>query len=341
MTTSGDGKASVLLGNGDGTFQAKRDFGTGGWPFSVVVTDFNSDGRSDLVTADQGSGTASVLLGNGNGTFQAKRDFGTGTNPSSVAVADFNSDGVKDLVTANYGLSGTGTTASVLLGNGDGTLQAKQDFGTGGGPSWIAVADFNSDGRSDLVTTNGDGKASVLLGNGNGTFQAKRDFGTGTNPSSVAVADLNSDGKSDLVTADMDSSTASVLLGNGNGTFKAKQSFGTGTHPQSVAVPDLNGDGKSDLVTADYSSNTTTMLLGNGDGTFQAKQSFGTGSTALTQLLWPTSTCMDPPVKSSRDAAEFLVGGGREGQRQRTCIRLLCGGRTFLRALVVFEHSQR
>ena len=69
----------MLLGNGNGTFQAKQSFGTGSGPYSVAVGDFNGDGKSDLVTADIDDNTASVLLGNGNGTFQAKQTFGTGT----------------------------------------------------------------------------------------------------------------------------------------------------------------------------------------------------------------------------------------------------------------------
>ena len=73
--------ASVLLGNGNGTFQARQSFGTGSEPYSVAVADFNGDGKSDLVTADHGGNTASVLLGNGNGTFQAKQSFGTGSEP--------------------------------------------------------------------------------------------------------------------------------------------------------------------------------------------------------------------------------------------------------------------
>ena len=92
---------SVLLGNGDGTFQAKQVLRHGNQPMSVAVADFNGDGKSDLVTADYGDNTASVLLGNGNGTFQAKQSFGTGSEPCSVAVADFNGDGKSDLVTAD------------------------------------------------------------------------------------------------------------------------------------------------------------------------------------------------------------------------------------------------
>ena len=65
MTTT---RASVLLGNGNGTFQAKHAFGTGSGPYSVAVGDFNSDGVKDLATANNGSNTASVLLGNGTPT---------------------------------------------------------------------------------------------------------------------------------------------------------------------------------------------------------------------------------------------------------------------------------
>ena len=67
-----DNTASVLLGNGDGTFQAKQAFGTGGQPYSVAVGDFNGDGRSDLVSEDWSGNTTSVLLSNGNGTFSAR-----------------------------------------------------------------------------------------------------------------------------------------------------------------------------------------------------------------------------------------------------------------------------
>ena len=164
------------------------------------------------------------------------------------------------------------TVPPVLLGNGDGSFQAKQSFGPAFGTMDVAVADFNGDGKNDLALAdyNSPNAASVLLGNGNGTFQAKHAFDTGTHPNSVAVADFNGDGKSDLVTADYGSNTASVLLGNGNGTFQARQSFGAGTQPYSVAVSDLNSDGRSDLVTADYSGNTASVLLGNGTTTTTA-----------------------------------------------------------------------
>src|SRR5206468_819111 len=92
---------SVLLGNGDGSFGVKTDFGTGESPYSVAIGDLNADGKPDLAVADASSNTVSVLLGNGDGSFGVKADFGTGIGPFSVAIADVNDDGKPDLATAD------------------------------------------------------------------------------------------------------------------------------------------------------------------------------------------------------------------------------------------------
>ena len=274
---------SVLLGNGDGTFQAGRSFLVGTEPRYASSADFNGDGKQDLVSADYSSNTLSVLLGNGDGTFQARRSFTTGTGPLAIAIGDFNGDGKADLV-ATDSAAGAGTL-SVLLGNGNGTFQARQSFVTGTGPAFVVVQDLNGDGKIDLVATDrgmGAGTTlSVLLGNGNGTFQARQSFVTGTGPDGVAIGDFNGDGKADIVVSDFAGgagTTLSVLLGNGNGTFQARHSFVTGTGPAFVVVQDLNGDGKIDLVAADRTANTVSVLLGNGNGSFQGRQSFVTGT---------------------------------------------------------------
>jgi hypothetical protein len=102
---------SVLLGNGNGTFQSAVNFGVGSGPFSAAVADVNGDGRPDLVTANYGSASVSVLLGNGNGTFKAAKNFAGGSAPQSVAVADVNGDGRPD-VAVNFG-----GDVGALLGN--------------------------------------------------------------------------------------------------------------------------------------------------------------------------------------------------------------------------------
>src|SRR5262249_59883305 len=99
------GSVSVLLVNGDGTFQAGGNFAVGASPSSVAVGDFNGDGILDLAVTNAGSNDVSVLLGNGDGTFQAARSFAAGMTPFKVVVGDFNGDGILDLAVVSH--SGT------------------------------------------------------------------------------------------------------------------------------------------------------------------------------------------------------------------------------------------
>jgi hypothetical protein len=108
---------SVLLGNGNGTFNAAKNFAVGLGPDSVAVADVNGDGRPDLITANKVGYSVSVLLGNGNGTFHKATNFGAGTRPYAVAVADLNGDGLPDLVVANEGNLSNPGIVSVLLGS--------------------------------------------------------------------------------------------------------------------------------------------------------------------------------------------------------------------------------
>jgi len=103
------GRASVLLGVGDGSFQSASNWSVGALPGSLAVADFNGDGLADLAVAHD-SGVA-VLLGYGDGSFQPAQNFAAGTSPYAVAVGDLQGDGAPDLAVANINLVGGGVVS--------------------------------------------------------------------------------------------------------------------------------------------------------------------------------------------------------------------------------------
>lgn len=255
------GTVSILLGNGDGTFQAPVNYSVQGSPFFVAVAVLTSNNYLDLIVANHG-GKVAILLGNGDGTFQAPVYYAAGGNPQSVAVADFNGDKILDLAVANSGSN----NISILLGRGDGSFKAPRNYTAGTSPSVVVAADFNGDGNLDLaVANNMSNSISVLMGNGNGTFQPQYTLTATGRPAGLAASDLTGNSIQDLVMTNQSgkNESISVYLGNGDGTFQQPVVYPAGDQPRVVAIADLNGDGAPDLAVA-CSQGSTTVYLNEG-----------------------------------------------------------------------------
>jgi hypothetical protein len=307
---------SVLLGNGDGTFQSPAVYETGGTPLGVTIADFNSDNVPDLAVVNSTDGTVSVLLGIGNGMFQLQQTYAVGKEPYATSAADFNSDGILDLACANE----SDGTVSILLGKGDGTFESQTVTATGANPDGIVSVDFNGDGIPDLAVA-AVYSISISIGNGDGTFQPAVNYLAGSGLEGIVVGDFNRDGLPDLVGVDFGGASISVLLGNGDGTFQAPTPYQVGNYPYSASVGDFNRDGLPDLAISNDADGTVSILLGNGDGTFQSQFTLAAGSgptglavadfnlDGITDLLVSGSSTNNISVLLGQQTSSFSLTG--------------------------------
>ena len=215
----GDSTLSQLPGNGNGTLQPAAAIPAGTNPVYVTAADLNLDGKLDLIFADTSS--IGVLLATGS-SFAPVASYNAGTTPVCITVSDFNADGIPDIAVANKGSA----NVSVLLGVGDGTFLAANNFAAGNGPAFLASGDFDGDGIPDLAVANStDNTVSILIGKGNGSFKSAVSYPVGAQPNSLITGDFNADGILDLAVLNQAGNSVTVLFGQPT----------TGTHFRVVA----------------------------------------------------------------------------------------------------------
>ncbi len=236
------GNVSVLLGNGDGTFQAPIPYFASSQPIAIVAADLNHDGKIDFATLQKAANPTSiaVLINNGNGTFGGAVSAGNINGGYGLLVADFNGDGKPDLTTG-FG---------VALGKGDGTFLTPSSISTSSNPSSVAVGDLNGDQKLDVLATDQSAGLITALGDGTGKFTVTSTPLPGA--LAVGVGDFNGDGIADAVVASSPSGSLHVILqvlpGLGGGSFgPAVLATGAATY-RSAVVMDVDKDGKPDIV---------------------------------------------------------------------------------------------
>lgn len=256
------------------SFAAKVDFAAANNPTSALIADLDGNGQPEIIVANQGSNSISVYRNISdpgildNTAFSAKVDYAANSFPQTVTAADFDGDGKPDLAFANSGSN----TASVLQNTSTsgaafnaGSFAARVDYITASSPVAIAGADFDGDGKNEMIVTNGGANSVSIFRNTStlgvidaGTFAAKVDFTTAAGPRAINVADLNGDGKPEIFTANLSAPGASAIslflntstsgtINAGSASAKIDIPLTLGS-PGSVITGDVDGDGRPDII---------------------------------------------------------------------------------------------
>ena len=309
------GTISVLLGNGDGTFQTAIPHNVGKGPTSIAAGDLDRNGKMDLVVANGQDNNVTLLLGNNNGTFTTLRSLAVGTNPKSVAIDDFNGDLKPDIVVANQGDGGIG----LLKGNGNGTFNNQLVFATGPSPVALAIGDFNEDGKPDVVTSNsGNATISLLINNqffGTPGFLKHVDLSATAKGSGVITGDFNGDGHDDIAAIAAGTDSVSVLTGKGDGTMNFRVDFGTGSDPVAVVAGDFTGDGRTDIGVVNNIDNSVNILPSLGLEIFQHRLTTATGNlpTSVAAADFNGDQKLDLAVVNHSDNSVLILTGNGDG----------------------------
>jgi hypothetical protein len=269
-TIAGGQSNLVLLGKGDGTFQETGSIPNSFGFFQAKAVDVNGDKHLDIVAG--ANGNLSVALGKGDGTFGSANFLPNGplfNSDMGIDVGDVTGDGKLDIVGADW--EPNAGDIVVFNGIGDGTFNA---------PTWqtpaftspesVALADFNGDGKLDVLVGYSEGSAAIGLGIGNGNFyldeseqltvySALPQYGNGIY---VQAADLDQDGKPDALVLDYLAGVFTVALNNAKDISSGtKYAYSIAPGLADLAVGDLNGDGVPDVVLVNNKTNMISVFL--------------------------------------------------------------------------------
>jgi len=336
------GEISILLGNGDGTFQSSTITVPGGYPNAIAAGDFTGNGHIDLAVTDLYSNSVIIFLGNGHGTFTMGQTIplvnpanpaDPFVEPDAIVTGHFTRDGYLDLAVAEPGID----AVTVLLGNGNGTFTQGStiSFGEFFPPQnmVLTAGDFRNNGLTDLAvaSTNpfpfiGD-TLDVLVSNGDGTFQApdEMSLGYGVDPYGIVAGNFTNNGILvnglpilDLATVDANGTGTddfSVYLGNGDGTFGSPTSYALGGlgHSTALVTGDFAGNGRTDLAITKTSPDDVQVQLSNDNGTFSSPSVIDL-TRSETPLVADLNGDGAPDVSVVDAAGNILYRAGRPGE---------------------------
>jgi hypothetical protein len=239
-------------------------------PQSSVASDFDADGQLDVVLLDA-VGRLTYLRGIGDGTFANGVDSEIGNAADTVVSVNFDGDGKPDLAMLTYDWSGSSgaTDLRFLSADNAGAFTVIQQRRVD--QVVVDLADFDRDGRLDLLGASPEGEVSVLLVGADGTLNVRARITTAGMARAVAP-DFNRDGIADLLIVDgydLESARLSLWSGRGDGTFIPRQRVDLSCYPTSILPVDLDGDDNLDVVLGNEDCDAATVYFGSASGTLQ------------------------------------------------------------------------
>lgn len=342
IVTSGNGVAagvyaSVLINNGDGTFQAPVNYSVVHGTMFAKFRNLNNDHYPDLLFVQNITYNFCVALNNGDGTFGNITIYPVSNcGLRDVDAFDIDKDNDLDAVMCEYlacpGIFESGKRLYFSKNNGDGTFQEPYYIIIDPNPYYVISADFNQDNNPDLATANwgtygANSWIDIIMGNGDGTWQGAVMYQVGQGPNGIVSGDFNHDSILDLATCNSGSGgtgaeTMSVLLGNSNGTFQNAVTY-YGSYSSEflgttgITSGDVNNDGNTDLLVSNYGSNDISVYVNDGAGGFAFNYRVGAGWSPE----WPfyadftgdnikdIATCVTTPHPGSLDRSVAIIKG--------------------------------
>ena len=338
VANGGSNNLWVYLGRGDGTFtQATVIPLTGQSPLAVALSDLRGIGKLDIVVAEADSASVGVLLGNGNGTFGIENTFFVPGAPISLAIADLNHDGHLDVVAGVVPDPSTPTSGAIvsLIGDGAGSFappvfEPLITFGVQY-PESIVVADFEKNGKPDVIAADPGVGAVMYVNDGTGFLKEAQPIDitqslAGVSPISLTSGDINEDGCPDVIDFD-NLGIAQVFLSNCDGTFQPVSTYlGEGDFGYPATLVDVNGDGHLDLVysgiyqnTGGYGQTAGNLIgvnFGDGHGNFGPAHVFRGGQTSFGLAIADFNRDGHPDIITANqdsDTASIFINDGKGG----------------------------
>jgi fibronectin type 3 domain-containing protein len=297
-----DGRPDIAAGNAKGVSVWPGDGGKG-WPeapalplfnrtvLGLAVADLDHDARPDIVAGTNGTGLglwlSDVPAVNVTGWSAASTGLVPNGKWGDIDFGDIDNDGDLDLVVTSYQNQNRGLKA--YLGDGKGCwTESSSGLPATGSFGGIRLADFDLDGRLDLVATTDAGTAGtvgtrVWRGFGNGTWSLAGTVDTRSG-AGLETGDLDNDGRTDLVTGFWGGAFGPmVFLGKGDLTFLADSAPASTINVDDVAAGDANNDGKPDFAASTMDTKGIQFFTGDGTGAAASwrREDAGLPSTAV------------------------------------------------------------